>query len=122
MSNEITVGASLALKNDNLRDSTAVQGVKLDQAEKSRAANTQTLSTTAAPLDMGSVINPGYLLAKNLDLTVNCLVGVVVSSVGTFVAVADIPPGGQTLIPMASPPWAKSSAGTPQLDYTLYGR
>ena len=97
--------------------------MKIDQAEKSRSANTQTLSTTAVALDMGSVITPGYLLAKNLDLTNNCLVGVIPpSSAGTFVAVADIPPKGQTLIPMASAPWAKSSAGTPQLDYTLYGK
>jgi hypothetical protein len=89
---EITVNASLEVRNGFLQDMRRITGLRIDQAAASSAAGVQIIGTSAVAVATGDLVTPGYALLRNIGGATNVLtitVGVMDADTN-FCAVADL--------------------------------
>ena len=122
MANEITYGTTLSLSNDELKFSKNYTGIRITQAAQGLVSNVQAIGTVEEALDLGDLTTPGVSQMKNLEAAggETIEVGTVPSSAIGFIAFIELKPGEAWSGRLATTtPYAKSSGGTPKLDYTI---
>ena len=89
MSNEITVGANLRLKDGIIDERRNVSGLKVDQTTLDKAGDMQTIGTaTHEAITVGDVTTPRWVYLRNSDATNFVQIGLDVGA--TFYPLADL--------------------------------
>ena len=120
MANEITLTTNINAINGLVRTTRQLGNISIDQIAQGKVEAVQAISMIASPLDLATLSNTGICLMRKIDDTDTIEVGVVLSSAGSFIPFISLKPGESFAGRLAtSAPYAKASANTPLLDYTI---
>lgn len=101
MSNEITVGANLRLKDGVIDERRNVSGLKVDQTTLDKAGDMQTIGTaTHEAITVGDVTTPRWVYLRNADAANFVQIGLDVT--GTFYPFAKLLFSEVALFPIPS--------------------